>query len=299
MPTELKWNADREATFLYAVDLLRRGVELADPALADALSRDGPKLIEQLQHAGLTGEQIRQHLVPLGIQADSSHRIAETLMRKTIGGERWQSLVTPVAGLITDTGLAADPAMNRLNEELAQTLPPLHDRCREYMATLLAEIGRLTDPSLIPERVEVIAGPALSAEAGAVTGGGTAYLLYNMVSLESVGDDPRSELPEPLRLAWMIAQTNLDLPIHSENVPRDARPLLAALAMLMPVLAAGESLDLCAVDDATARLALRRWQIVNRGEDELCGIVMDWWATYRQNRPPMAVGLGALLQMLE
>lgn len=299
MSTEVKWNADREASFLYAVDLIRRDVELADAELAERLTELGRKLLHELDLSGMTGEQIRQHLVPLGVQVDTIHQVADTLLRKTVGGERCHAMVAPIAGLVTDAGTATDAVMKRLNAQMATALPPLHDRCNRYLQPLLMEIGRLTDPGLIPGRAAVVVVPALSTDEGSLTGGGSAYLLYNMASLEVLPEDPRPELPEPLRLAWMIAQLDLDLPIHSENLPRDATPLVAALAMLMPTLTAGESLELCRGDEATVALALRHWQVVSRGHEELAAIVLDWWSTYAESRPPMSVALGALLKMVE
>jgi len=313
MNCELKWAADREATVLHACDLLRRGVDLTEPRLAEALSEPAQRLAHQLDLAGLTGEQIRQHLIPLGVQTDSHRQLAETLMRKTIGGlDRWEAYVAPTAGLVTEACQAAKPLLGPLNARLAESLTPLHEQCTIHLNALLSGIANQTDQGLIPSQAEVIALPSLSTNQAGPIGGGTAYILYNMASLEAVPDsesDATAEesspakssppLPEAVRLAWLVAQLNIDLPMYSENLPRDAGPLIGALAMLPPALVAGEELELCRFDRETLAAALVRWQIVGPEAPDLTAAVLDWWDTYKASSPPIPIALGALLRMIE
>ena len=68
----------------------------------------------------------------------------------------------------------------------------------------MAAIGRLTERELVVERADVIlVHPVLG-------GGGWAYPPYNAVCFEAVLANPIAELPEVVRLGWLLAQLNLD-----------------------------------------------------------------------------------------
>ena len=102
-------------------------------------------------------------------------------------------------------------------------------------------MARLTDPQLLVSQADVL--PVFPSG-----GGGTSHLLYNSISIEMADDDPVAELPEVLRLAWLVAQLNVDLPIFSENLQPGRRPLIASASMIPPVLTAAEEAELARYD---------------------------------------------------
>jgi hypothetical protein len=296
---ELNWRIDHDAAILYAVDMMRRGMPLGDGQWTKALAGPGNEMLRLLGAAPLTGEQIRQHLVPLAIRAEGHRHWADTFFRKTIGGQLGELHAPHVAAEMAELTSVTNALWDARHESMATAVETIRGRCLPYLGTLAEAIGNLTEPGLITNRAEVIAVPALSVDADTrPRGGGTAYPLYNALSFELVDPDPDPELPETLRLAWLIAQLNTDLPIYSENLPRDARPLIGALAMLPPTLAAGEELELCRFDPERIGGILRRWDVVGPDAPDLSGTLIDWWSTYRESRPPMSIALGALLKML-
>ncbi len=152
---------------------------------------------------------------------------------------------------------------------------------------------RKTDERLIVEQANVVlVYPALG-------GGGVAHLLYNSVRLEAVLTDPHPSLPETVRLAWLLAQLNLDLPIHSEAISSVDLPWIGSLAMIPPVLSAAEAVEWARLDPPTVAEALAAWHLADDHLEELADMLLDWWKTYRASRPRWAVALAALEQMAQ
>ncbi|MFI4875006.1 MAG: hypothetical protein ACIALR_06705 [Blastopirellula sp. JB062] len=101
-----------------------------------------------------------------------------------------------------------------------------------------------------------------------------------------------------MRLAWGLAQLNLDLPIYSEMVAPDRLPTVAGLAMLPPILAAGEHVELTRLDAATLQTACGAWRFPQAPQLDLPTTAEKWWNTYQQSRPPWPVALQALDRMI-
>jgi hypothetical protein len=95
-------------------------------------------------------------------------------------------------------------------------------------------------------------------------------------------------------LGWLVSQVNFDLPAISENVNAERLPRLARLAMLPAALAAGNAVELCQDSPDLLAAALNDWRLAADAT-----VLIQWWETYRDSRPPFAVALAALDQMLD
>jgi hypothetical protein len=156
----------------------------------------------------------------------------------------------------------------------------------------------LTELGLVVEQADVIlVHPALG-------GGGYAHLPYNSVRIEAVLANPHAELPEVVRLAWLVSQLSLDLPKYSEKIDPTRLAHVAALAVMPPVLSAAEQVELARYDDATLRLALSSWAMPGVGAspeadtEVVVGTLDTWWRTFTESPAPFPVALVALDQML-
>ncbi len=110
------------------------------------------------------------------------------------------------------------------------------------------------------------------------------------------------QLPETLRLGWLLSQLNQDLPIYSDTIRPERLPHLARLAMLPPVLAASELVEWAQLDAPTLRRALVRWHLVEESDrnkfDRLTATLLDWWGIYTSSSPRWTVALAALDEMI-
>jgi hypothetical protein len=158
---------------------------------------------------------------------------------------------------------------------------------------------RLTEADLLVDEASVVlVYPALG-------GGGTAHPANNSLRFEAVLANPLEQLPETVRLGWLVSQLNLDLPKFSERIPRDRLRAIIALAMLPPALASASEVELARNDAATLSLALKSWcdawpaSFVVGPEIDLADTLSRWWETYQTSRPPFAIALAALDEMLK
>jgi hypothetical protein len=292
MNTELRWIAGQSASCLHATEALRRGRPLIDARMAASVTAPARELLRQVEACGLPEEKFFYHLVPLSAGIESNRELAQTALRKTIGsGPRAESMIGSLAGWIGDVEVAVRRDLPGMVDELLDMVRPLESHWSKLGPAILDRVGQLTDERLIVPRADVIVVyPA--------TGGGwQAHLDYNSVRVEPVGTDSVDRLPHILRLVWLLAQLNVDLPIFSERIPAGHRPAIAALAMLPVVLAAASGLELATCDLATIRLALQEWQIEVDSKDDTAETVFDWWETYQASKPPTTVALAALHQM--
>jgi hypothetical protein len=109
--------------------------------------------------------------------------------------------------------------------------------------------------------------------------------------------NPHAELPEIVRLGWLIAQLQLDLPAYSETIHAERLPHLARLAMLPATLQAAETVELVRWSPDLVQQAISRWQLLVPADVDAPQLLLDWWETYQQSRPAFAVALHALDEM--
>ena len=137
-------------------------------------------------------------------------------------------------------------------EELELRTGPLRLQWEARGPGMLRTIGELTEPELIVPSADVIlVYPALG-------GGGDAQLPNNTVRIEAVLANQVTELPETVRLGWMLAQLHLDVPMYGENVHIDRLPHVARFAMLVPALQAAEEVELVQLHSRTRSASDRR-----------------------------------------
>jgi len=293
MDTQLRWIASQSANCFHAAQAVARGGSLADAELAAAVAEPAERLCEQIRASGLSEEPFWHHLVPLSAGIDNNRQLAEVVLKKTIGTTpRARALVNPLAGRIGDVEAAVRRAMPTLVDELTERADPLWGQWQMHGPGLLRGVAQLTDQRLIVPRADVI------VLYPAVGGAGVAHLLYNSVRIEVLPSDLLPELPEVVRLAWLLAQLNVDLPVFSETIPRDRQPLVAALAVLPAALAAADALELARCDPQTVAQALSTWLVDAPPGVDLAEVVLPWWQTCLDSRPAWNVALAALDRML-
>ena len=97
-------------------------------------------------------------------------------------------------------------AFPNLLDDLSLRLLPLREQWEVHGPLLLQNMARWTDPRVVVAEARIVlVHPALG-------GGGAAHIPFNNVHIEAVLTNPVPELPENLRLVWLLAQLSLDLP---------------------------------------------------------------------------------------
>jgi hypothetical protein len=293
-PTDIRWLASFSASCLHAADATRRGQLIVDQRLADAVNEPARELRRQVSAAGLPVDRFWRCLLGLSSELESNFELATAALRKAAGQLAGrEGLVGVLAGCIGDLEAAVRSVIPDMVDELALRGTPLRDQWEARGPGLLREIGRWTDPLVIAPNADVVlVQPAIG-------GGGCAFLLFNRVHFEAVLVNPIPQLPEVLRLSWLLSQLQLDVPHFGEAIHADRLPLVAGLAMLPVVLRAAETVELATWNRDMLALAIQAWHVPVRDIAEMLDILDNWWGTYLENRPAWRVAMAALDRMLD
>ena len=176
----------------------------------------------------------------------------------------------------------------RLADELPLRRDPLRGQWEARGPGLLFGVRRLTSVDwLVPAATIVLVPPLLG-------GAGEAHPTYNAVTFEAVLANPIAQLPEVLRLGWLLAQLNPVLAADTAGSATSGWRRAAPGALLAVVLSAAEDVELARADRAHFDLAAAEWLNGAASADT----VWRWWQSYSQRRPGWPAGLEELDRLL-
>jgi hypothetical protein len=292
-PIDVDWQASVPAScFHVAQAMLLRPADV-DQALCGALIEPAQELERALREEHIELGDFLLHVVPLAAGNLSMKELAEVALTKILGRREVPFRLLRFQGLLTELMNAFAAALPELLPDLEAGVESFRRRWNYHGAALLAGVANWTEPSvLVAEATVVLVHPALG-------GGGVAHLPYNLARIEAVSADPVPELPETLRLAWLLSMLNLDLPAYREGITPKRLDTVAGLAMIPVVLSAAEGVELAKCDEQTMALALRTWPSFGEVEETHLAPLCQWWDVYRTMRLPWAEALKALERLLE
>ena len=292
---DLRWRASLSASCFHAARAIARGQPLVDNRLAQALSPSVASLSAELSASGIGSAPFFEQVVPLAADFENNRELARRVLARLPGRSEAQNeqAAGRLAGWFNELESAFSAAVPGVVDELTLRGGPLREQWEARGPGLLAAIGRLTEPGVLAEGGEVVlVYPAQG-------GGGAPHLASNKVSFEAVLANPIIELPETVRLGWLLSTLNLDLPKYSEDIPPQRLACLAPFAMLPAALAAARDVELVQCVAPSLAQAMAVWCVAQDDDIEaLAGTLDRWWKTYQEQRPPWAVALAALDQIL-
>jgi hypothetical protein len=293
MHVEVRWRVSQSASCFHAAEAICRQRRTIVDHLDAALREGAEQLHRQAVEAGVPEDDFWDHLVPLAAEIESNRELIDVALRKAAGLGRYSELlVNALACRVAQIEAAGQRAVPDLVEQLSQASEPLRQQWERCGLGLLNRVALLTDERMIVGQMTVdLVYPALG-------GGGVAHLRYNTARIEALECDPDPMLPEVVRLAWLVAQLNMDLPVFTESVPRRRLGLIAQLAVLPVVLKAAEELELVASGSSSSSRAIELWGLERGDRAELTDVLASWWESYLEMRPAWAVALAALDQMI-
>ncbi len=288
---ELRWLASFPASCLHAAEAIAQGQLVVDTRMAEAIAQPAQILRQTIVAAGLPRTTFWRNLLGLSDAAEGSQQLAERALTKTVGAARGEMVAGQLSSAISGVEAAVRRALPGMMDELSLRIRPLRAQWEAQGPGLLHSIARWTDPRVIVNSAQVIlVHPSMG-------GGGSAHLPYNNVLIEAVLANPVAQLPEVLRLAWLLSQLNLDLPMFSDGINGRRLPHVAELAMIPVTLQAAEELSLVTLDTETIDLALKSWHVVTPPDIDPVDIIWRWWGTYQETRPRWDIAFTALDRM--
>jgi hypothetical protein len=285
------WKSSLSATCMHAATCLRAGVPLADHELAATLERPVAALFKEIEDAKWPLDAVLAQLVGLAAEVENNRALVTRALGR-LSLRAVEGHVNRVAGAIADIESAVHRAQPEIVEELAVRGGPLREQWDARGPGMLREIARLTDDGVVPEFAEIVLVSPV------VGGAGTAYAAQNRVTLEAVLVNPHAQLPEIVRIAWLMAQLNSDLPRFAEALPPRHGGRAFALAMLAPALTAGETVELAPCDEAALEGALEAWRLREGLPPDAASRLWQWWDTWLNGASSWPVAVAALEKML-
>ncbi len=307
---ELTWKVSEPASALYAATCMSTGLPVVDARLGEAFAPAVEMAISEFEVCGAPADQLLPLLAGLAARGvDDNRQLIQQALTKLHGrlsdGSPLSASIGRLAGAVAGlkaaflnafaANSAGDP--KPLIDELTHRGRPLLDHWETRGRGLLLQLARSTEENVLAPGAEVALVYPI------VGGNGISHRSLNAVTFEAVLTNPIERLPETVRLAWLLAQLNLDLPKYADHVSAEHRASVGQWALVPAVLASAEYVELAALSAEGVAAALVAWRLVDRAatDEDLLGqsdTLMTWWKTYQDSRTSWAVALGALEQML-
>ncbi len=295
--THLHWLANWAASAIYAADCLRRQLPVVDAPWLEILREPANRLARAIASSDLPAERVWSQLLAVGAHAEVSRHLVEVALLKIVGKHHAAPHLDRLADRLHALDRALKAAQPQLLDELRLRTQPLQEQWEARGPGMLKALGRFTDPDLLPPAADVVLVPPL------LGGGGRAFAGGNVIVFEAVLAYPFPNLPEVVRLGWLVSQLNLELPRYQGDLNRERAAELGAWGMSAASLDAAQEVELTSCDLPTLQFALQAWRTGAPGDPSSAPIVADkllrWWQTYREDHPSWPIALRALDMLLE
>lgn len=291
---ELRWRTSFSASCLHAAACLGEGLPPVEGAANAEVDAAATALLADLEACGLSAARTLPRLVGLAADYENNRQLVEIAVTRLQGaGRMGPADIGRLAGRIADLEAANLRARPALLDELAARSRPLREQWDARGPGLIRQMATLAGDSFIAPSAEVVLVAPLAG------GHGRAHLLLNRVTFEAVLANPLAELPEALRLGWLLAQLNIDVPAFSDLVPGPRLHRVAGLATLPLVLSAAKRVEWAALTSASIAQALVGWHFPTDLPQDVAERLLGWWHAYETGGTRWSVAIGALDALLE
>ncbi|MEM9351558.1 MAG: hypothetical protein AAGA92_00955 [Planctomycetota bacterium] len=289
----LTWKTSTSASCSHAARVIGDGLEIVDTQLAAELLPQAEGLLRATVEYGDNAEALLRALGSLSAQFENNRELARAALVRVFGqSETTDARVSTLAAAVASLESTMMRQRPKLAEELVARTRPLREQWEARGPGLLKAMHRLAGAQLTPDSAEVVLVAPLAG------GHGYAYPITNRVVFEGLLTDARPDLAETLRLGWLLAQLNADLPAVAEAVGPLRAARASALATVPVALAASEDLGLAAGGVEMLPAALEAWHCVPGDPAPTAEALHNWWNTYRDSVTGWPVAVAALDQML-
>ncbi len=288
---ELQWKANAQLSGYHAAWCVAHCPQQVRN-IAAPLQEAAMELHSLCGQLNLDANRFWNQILTLAPVADTPRELAQRLMPRLglTSGEQQ----TRLSACLTHCRSQFSQAYPNYLPDMALREGPLRSLWEAQGPGLLHMMGGFTEEQLIIGQAEVVLVQPI------VGGMGQAHLTTNRVHIEALLTNTARELPETLRLAWLLAQLDFDRPVHSELLNTIRLHAVAGLAVLPSVLMAGHELSICHYSPELVQQAIEFWKLMipSMEAHQLAIVVSTWWETYQAARPPWRVALAGLDQML-
>jgi hypothetical protein len=285
---EIRWKASFSASCVHAVLCREQGFAVGDAELGELITEPAEVLVTTIRENHLDVIAILTALESLASEFDNNRQLVEITLQRLHGGAA-EHVVSQLAAALSTLETRLLATRPEMVEELALRGRPLQSQWQARGPGLLRQLAKLTDENFVASSAEVVlVTPWMGGQ-------GRADFKTNRVVFEAVLANPHEDLPEALRLGWLLAQLQADVPIYSEAIPAGQLERLTKLAALPAILAAAEEVEWSACDATTIARALQCWY---PEELPVAAELARWWQTYASGEQRWSVAWRALEPLL-
>lgn len=272
MPTTIEWKIDKKLAALHLA-------YCRDHHLSKILPSDSRIPDKKPPLPGGTSplsdiEQFWAAIMTVASDRSSNFDMARHLLQLCLAPECLSDRpIEDLAAWIAEAEIELDSTYPKFFEEMKLRMRPLQEQWEAYGPGLLYQTQRFLYLDHSVNSAEVFLVPPVAGGMGRV------HLNTNRCHIEALLTNIASDLPEALRLAWLLTQ----LGIYQSAEYQDARakPIGTAvgLAALPAALMAGEQLGICNFDVHSIRNAVKLWGLESKGpkSEVLSDILLNWW----------------------
>ena len=290
---ELRWQVNFDVSAMHAAWAVASGRQLIDSDLHSELAPAVAQLGMFSEEVNTPAVVFWRRLVTLSADVPSNEQLAQRLLTRLRPDALSPQNVSRLSAAISSCEAIVRRRFPNMLQELNLRREPLQFAWEARGPGLLFMLGEAIGKELIAQSATVLLVQPM------VGGDGMAHLSTNRVHIEALLTDADHRLPETLRLAWLLGQLNLDLPGTSDGVHGHSLDEVAELALLPPILAAAENVQLARLDTVTVQLALSLWlRTPDERLEPLANILSAWWETVSEAQWPWSISLAALSKML-
>ncbi len=292
---QIQWTTSVAASTLHSAAWIAAGhlsvTRAAETSLRESVDAAKATLLDVgLKQGAATWLNRAASVAASGI--DGAATIAERLIANHFGSRATPLTQSTLAAAIANVIAAGGRqwASRSFDDEISLRCRPIIEQWEARGPGFMRMLARLVEPELLVDSARI------SLVMPAAGGHGVSHPPTNTVRFEAVLANPHPQLPEVLRLAWLLAQLQADLPPLVEYCPAGRAEELMKLAMIPATLAAAEEVELTASGPNAIAAALTAWHLpkyANKASE-----LQQWWDTYVNTQTKWPVALAALSAMV-
>jgi hypothetical protein len=254
---QISWHFDQWPSALHAAGAWWQGLRFVDAALAEAITGPCTDIVAALTELRCDIPHFWEHaLAASNLAADELAQ--QTLVKILPPGE----LRLANAGRLT-------AALGRLHAAMVRHAPHLPDELSLRSGPLI-EAWNARGPGMLRsmERLMRIAPAPRQARVQCVYpvlgGGGAALPAASLVTIEALLANPHPQLPETVRLSWLLGQLLIAAPSAGSSSERARQQQCVRLGCIPAALAAAEDVEWAQCNEATVCDAIKHWHLFSR-----------------------------------
>lgn len=290
----VRWRYDLQLSVIHAAYVVATDSVCSDARTQAALVQPATNLNNRLLSASIDVAEFWHQLISQHLDDGGNARALEVALLQAGCSElQLEQTAGAIANCLGECRLAFQKRFPKLTEQLKLRSKPLRDGWDKMGQQLLDNIARTIwkdDPpdEWWPPRVDGLLVQPLRG------GDGDFDVASRTFWIEALLSDIDPEVPEVLRIAWLLTQLAIELQMR-EKSSETVTGMPWSLAAIPIVLSAAGEMGLSSGDMLPIAPACSLWRI---GDDSTAQTVQKWWLQWLHSDSPMPVALKALDRML-